>query len=135
LIEVKAAALVTGGLSDRDALTSTGVAAEDRLAPWRLGLGDKSIGEKINPGIAIMATEGFGQLPIHSEAWALLKELEGQEAVLFTATRVVGCLGRPSLIVVNEDMLDEDASGDGAIFSKGTKARLVHQNSPDMASH
>jgi hypothetical protein len=129
LIEVKAAGLITGGFSDRDVLSSAGVAAEDRLAPWRLGPGDKSIGEEFNPGIAIMSTEGFGQLPIHIEAWALLKELDGQSAVLFTATRVTGYLARPSLIVVNEDMLDEDAPSDGASLSKGTKARLVDQNS------
>ena len=129
LIEIKAAGLITGGLSDRDVLSSAGVAAEDRLAPWRLGPGDESIGQEFNPGLAIMATEGFGQLPIHTEAWTLLKELEGQTAVLLTATRVVGYLARPSLTVVNEDLLDEDAPSDTGSLRKGTKARLVDQNS------
>lgn len=129
LIDVKAAGLITGGLSDRDVLASSGIAADDRLTPWRLAPGDESIGQGFNPGIAIMATEGFGQLPIHAEAWALLKELEGRAAVLLTATRVVGYLARPSLIVVNEDLLDDDAPADSASLSKGTKARLVDQNS------
>lgn len=129
LIEVKASGLITGGLGDRDVLSSAGVAAEDRLAPWRLGPGDAALGQEFNPGLAIMATEGFGHLPIHPDAWALLKELEGQSAVLLTATRVVGYLARPSLIVVNEAMLDDDAPTDRMSFTKGTKARLVDQNS------
>jgi len=129
LIEVKAAGLITGGLLDREVLATAGVAADDRLAPWRLGPGDEAIGQEFNPRIAIMATEGFGQLPMDGDAWSLLKELEGQTAVLLTATRLVGYLSRPSLVVVNEKMLDEDAPADGASLRNGTKARLVDQSS------
>src|SRR5215211_259488 len=129
LIEVKAAGLITGGMLDREVLATAGVAADDRLAPWRLSPGDEAIGQGFNPRIAIMATEGFGQLPMHAEAWSLLKELEGQAAVLLAATRLVGYLSRPSLIVVNADMLDEDAPADGASLRNGTMARLVDQSS------
>lgn len=128
LIEVGAAGLITGGFVDREVMASLGVAADDRLAPWRMRPGDQSIGAEYTPGIAMMATEGFGPLPIHPESWALLQELNGANAVLFTPTRVAGYLQRPKLIVVNEDLIDDDAPSGTATLSSGAKARLVDQN-------
>ena len=128
LIEVGAAGLVTGGFVDREVLATLGVAADDRLAPWRRTPGDHPVGVDYTPGIAMMATEGFGPLAMHPEAFAMLKELEGTNAVLFTATRVVGYLQRPKLVVVNEDMLDDEAPSGTATLSHGSQARLVDQN-------
>lgn len=129
LIEVGAAGLITGGLVDREVTATFGVAADDRLAPWRMNPGVQAIGEEFNPRIALMATEGFGPLPMHSESFALLKELDGMPAVLFTATRITGYLARPNLIVVNEEMLDEDAPTHGMTLHEGMKGRLVDQSS------
>ncbi|MCC6792357.1 MAG: hypothetical protein IT336_11765, partial [Thermomicrobiales bacterium] len=128
LIEVGAAGLITGGFVDREVIASLGVAAEDRLAPWRMRPGDQAIGAEYTPGIAMMATEGFGPLAMHPEEFAFLQELDGANAVLFTPTRVVGYLQRPKLIVVNEEMLDDDAPSGTAMLSHGAKARLVDQN-------
>jgi hypothetical protein len=128
LIEAGAAGLITGGFVDREVMASLGVAADDRLAPWRMRPGDQAIGQEYTPGIAMMATEGFGPLAIHPESFALLQELEGAEAVLFTPTRVVGYLQRPKLIVVNEDLIDDDAPSGTAVLSHGAKARMVDQN-------
>lgn len=128
LIEVGAAGLITGGFVDREILTTLGVAADDRLAPWRMNPGDLAVGAEYAPRPAMMATEGFGPLAMHPESYALLQELEGTNAVLFTATRVAGYLQRPMLIVVNEDMLDDDVPSGTATLSQGAKARLVDQN-------
>jgi hypothetical protein len=128
LIEVGAVGLITGGFVDREVMASLGVAADDRLAPWRMRPGDQAIGAEHTPGISMMATEGFGPLPIHPESFALLRELDGQNAVLFTPTRVAGYLQRPKLIVVDEDRIDDDAPSGTAILSRGAKARLVDQN-------
>lgn len=128
LAEVGAAGLITGGFVDREVVASLGVQAEDRLAPWRMKPNDQSIGEEFTPGVSLMATEGFGQLPIHPRSFALLQELDGANAVLFTATRIAGYLARPQLIVVNEALLDEDATSGGAALVPGSTARLIDQS-------
>lgn len=127
LIEVRAVGLITGGFVDREVVASLGAAVDDRLTPWRLKPGDPAIGAEYMPGIAMMATEGFGPLAMHPEAFALLRELDGTQAVLFTATSVTGYLQRPKLVVVKEALLDEDAPSGTAPLTEGTKARLVDQ--------
>lgn len=128
-IEVGAVGLITGGLVEREIGGVIGVPAEDRLAPWRMRPSEQAIAEEINPGIALMATEGFGKLAMHAEALNLLRELNGRQAVLFTATRVVGYLARPQLVVVREELLDDDAPSSVAALNPGTLARLVDQSS------
>ena len=83
-----------------------------------------------NPGPVLQygATEGFGPLPMNSQSFEFLQELNGARAVLFTATRVIGYLARPQLIVVNEDLLDVDAPGGAAVLAAGVSARLIDQN-------
>jgi hypothetical protein len=42
--------------------------------------------------LTIMATEGFGRLPINAESFILCQELEGQTGVLIADTRVSAAL-------------------------------------------
>jgi len=128
LAEVGAVGLITGGFIDREVLASLGVATDDRLSAWRLKPNDQSIGEEFRSGIAMMATEGFGPLAINQQAFDFLQELNGARAVLFTSTRVIGYLARPQLIVVNEDLLDDDAPTGNAMLAPGTSVRLIDQN-------
>jgi hypothetical protein len=77
-----------------------------------------------------MATEGFGPLPMHPDAFALLKEAEGREAVLFPSTRVTGELMRPELIVCDGvEALDDDGLTSHAAFVAGAPVRLTDQGS------
>jgi hypothetical protein len=126
LLEVRAAAVVSGGIVEREIAGGLGLQVEDRLAPWRLGGGDRVIGEYLPPGISVMATEGFGPLPMHPDAFALLKEAEGRQAVLFPSTRVTGELMRPELIVCDDAVaLDDDGMTSHAAFANGARVRLV----------
>ena len=43
--------------------------------------------------IAIIATEGFGSLPISADAFAFLKKFEGTRVTMITTTRMSGFLG------------------------------------------
>jgi hypothetical protein len=130
LLEVRAAAVVSGGIVEREIAGGLGLQAEDRLAPWRLGAGDRALGEFLPPGISVVATEGFGPLPMHPDAFALLKEADGREAVLLPFTRVTGDLMRPELIVCDDvTALDDDGLTSHATFVAGARVRLVDQAS------
>jgi hypothetical protein len=128
LNEVRAVAFVCGGLVEREIAGGLGLQAEDRLAPWRLGSGDRALGEHLPPGISMMATEGFGPLAMHPDAFALLQEADGREAVLFPFTRVAGELMRPELIVCDDPAaLDDDGLTSHASFVNGAHVRLADQ--------
>ncbi len=127
LVAVGALGLITGGFVEREIAASLGIPADDRLAPWRLAPGDEAIGANLSPGLALMATEGFGALPMHPEAFALLTECNGQEAVLLPATRVTGFLARPELIVAEAAALDSDGQTSQAAFTAGARVRLTDQ--------
>ncbi len=129
LVEVGAVGLITGGLVDRDVIASLGISAEDRLSPWRLKPSEQSIGDELLSGIAMMATEGYGQIAINPHIFAFLQEFDGLTGVLFTSTRVVGYLARPQLIFVNSELLDDDAPTGTAALAPGSLARLIDQNS------
>jgi len=128
LIEARVAGLVCGGLVEREIASAFGLQVEDRLAPWRLGAGDRALGENLPPTISVMATEGFGPLTMHPDAFALLKEVEGHHAVIFPLTRVTGELMRPELIIPDDPAaLDDDGQASQATFVSGAHVRLVDQ--------
>ena len=128
LIEVGAVAIVSGGLVEREVASGLGLQAEDRLAPWRLLPGDRALADNLAPGLAIMATEGFGPLAMHPDAFTLLKEADGRNAVLFPATRITGELIRPELIVPDDPAaLDDDGQTSHAAFVEGAHVRLTDQ--------
>jgi hypothetical protein len=129
LIEARAAALICGGLVEREIASAIGLQVEDRLAPWRLASGDRTVGENLPPTVPMMATEGFGPLPMHPDAFALLRESEGRQAVLFPFTRVTGELTRPELIIPDDpSALDDDGLSSQAAFVAGAHIRLTDQS-------
>ena len=125
LIEVRARGLIVGGLLDRDVIAMSGVQVEDRLSPWRLSPSELVLGDNLPSPLTIVATEGFGRLPINPESFILCQELEGQTGVLIADTRVSGELIRPELVVPNPDALEFDGNHSYATFAEGSHVRLV----------
>lgn len=128
LLDVKAAALICGGFVEREIASGFGLQSDDRIAPWRLAGGDRVLGENLPSGLTMMATEGFGALPMHPEAFDMLTEFDGREAVLFPFTRTTGDLMRPELIVTDPiEALDDDGLSSHAAFVEGAQVRLTDQ--------
>jgi hypothetical protein len=125
LIEVGAKGLIVGGLLDRDIFTMAGIQVEDRLSPWRLSPSEPLLGSNLNLPLTIVATEGFGRLPINPDSFLLCQELEGQTGVLIADTRVSSELIRPELVVPKPDVLDFDGNRTYAAFAEGAQVRLV----------
>ena len=125
LMEVGAAGLITGGIVDRELVACFGMPAEDRLAPWRLGPSDVGIGDGMLAALSLMATEGFGRIPMHPQIFELLRESAGREAALIPTTRTGTNVARPQLIVIDEAALDEDAPPAAASLAEGSSVRLV----------
>jgi hypothetical protein len=127
LMDVGAAGVIVGGIVEREVSACFGVPAEDRLSPWRIGPSDSGMGDSMTTSIAIVATEGFGSLPITADAFAFLKKFEGTHVTLLTTTRMSGFLARPQIISVNQQMLDDDAPAQPIALSTDTRVRLVDQ--------
>jgi hypothetical protein len=125
LAEMRAVAVITGGLVESEIAAFLGGPAEDRLAAWRPVPGSHTIGEGVLPRVSLMATEGFGPLPMNQPAFNLFKELAGRTAVLLTATHVATPLIRPELIIPDEAGLDGDALMSQATYAAGVPIRLV----------
>ena len=86
---------------------------------------DIGIGDNLMSNLAVMATEGFGPIPINSDSFAFLRELEGQRVAMLTTTRVNGFLSRPQVIAVDMDALDDDAVASHVTVTEQTRVRLV----------
>jgi hypothetical protein len=125
LVEVGAAGLVCGSIVEREIAAAFGWQAEDRLAPWRQPPGERAIGDGLPVPLAIIATEGFGAIPMNPLAFELIGELGGQRAVVLPTTRVVGQAARPELIVPDESLLDQDAASSQALLVPGVPVRAV----------
>ena len=125
LCEIGAKALIVGGIVERELGGVFSAAIEDRLAPWRMLPGRHAMADDLVPNLALMATEGFGHLAMHPHAFALLQECDGKEAVLFPATRVVGQMFRPELIIPDVAALDNDGESTLAVYAEGAWVRCV----------
>lgn len=129
LMEVNAVGAIVGGIVERDVSACFGVPAEDRISPWRIGPSDSGIGDSMMTAFAIVATEGYGNLPMTADAFAFLQRLEGVRVSMLTTTRVSGFLARPQIIQVNQDALDDDAPARPPALDENTRVRLVDQSS------
>ncbi|HYP61839.1 MAG TPA: hypothetical protein VEQ36_15545 [Thermomicrobiales bacterium] len=127
LMDVGAAGVIVGGIVEREVSACFGVPAEDRLSPWRIGPSDTGIGDSMTTSIAIVATEGFGSLPIAADVFAFLKRYDATPVTLITTTRMSGFLARPQIISVNQGMLDEDAPAQPITLSAETRVRIIDQ--------
>jgi hypothetical protein len=133
LMEVGAAGLIVGGMVEREIAACLGIPAEDRLAPWRVGPSDVGVGDGLMSNLAVMATEGFGILPICGDVFAFLKALDGHKISLLTTTRINGYLSRPQVLAINEEMLDEDAPAEPTTLSESTRVRMTDSEALGMS--
>ena len=128
LMDVGAVGVVSGGIIEREVSACFGVPSDDRLSPWRIGPTDTGVGDSMRTTIAIVATEGFGSLPISGDVFTFLKRFDGEVVSLITTTRLSGFLARPQIIHVNDDALDDDAPAKPIELSKETRVRVVDQS-------
>lgn len=127
LIEVGAAGLIVGGLSERDLAEAFGWQLEDRLAPWRARSGETAIGGGLPVPLSVVATEGFGSLPMSPAIFEALRALRERSAVLLPRTSLEGAGSRPELIAADADAVERDAPPPTLECIPGTTARLSDQ--------
>lgn len=117
---------VAGGASDASALVFWG----DTLRPHaRLSRADDS------PPPAILATEGFGRLPMSEPIFNQLRELEGAHATLLQSyEQDHGNIARPILLIQperdSEEVSDETTSSRFAEVRKGSIVRITEPSRP-----
>jgi hypothetical protein len=102
-IEVKAAAVVVGGVSD---------SAVDALLGYHLGVavtGHESL------GLTLVVTEGFGRIPMAQRSFDLLGQHAGQRASVSGATQIRAGVIRPEVIISRPG----DAIGEGDLPGGG----------------
>lgn len=125
LIDIGAIGVIAGGIIERDVSACFVVTTDDRLAAWRIGPSDSGMGDNMRTSLAIVATEGFGSLPINGESFDFLRQHDGQRMTVITTTRTSGFLARPQIVHVNESALDEDAPPKPLSLSSSTRVRLI----------
>jgi len=114
-LEVGVKGIVVGGLDVEDLIEILG---ED--------IGVAITGEE-NIDITVIATEGFGALPISERTFNLLKNMEGKMSAINGATQIRAGVLRPEIIIPydNPDEMDESKEefSDGMI--KGSLVRVI----------
>lgn len=114
-LEVGVKGIVVGGLDVEDLIEILG---ED--------IGVAITGEE-NIDITVIATEGFGALPISERTFNLLKTMEGRMSAINGATQIRAGVLRPEIIIPydNPDEIDESKEEflDGMI--KGSLVRII----------
>jgi hypothetical protein len=115
LREVKAAAVICGGLDVAELAAAFGVPDKQRAETW------PSAGASLSTPIALIATEGFGKLAIHPAIWAFFQEYEGRDAIVTPRTSLAGYLARPQVII--EERTSDEAPA--PVLAIGSQLRLV----------
>jgi hypothetical protein len=113
--ELGVAALVVGGLDDRDLRALLG-----------RDLGVAITGQE-DLGLTLVLTEGFGHIPMADRTWNLLAANAGRVASVSGATQIRAGVLRPELLVPNEGsgaLRDEEAGGS---LDLGTTVRVIRQ--------
>lgn len=115
--EVGAAALVAGGIIDRDLAEVLG---------YEIGV---AITGHEDLGLTIILTEGFGRIEMAERTFALLKALEGKPASLSGATQIRAGVMRPEIIVPLDSPpkgLSAPPASDGEM-SPGMVVRIIRE--------
>lgn len=78
--------------------------------------------------ITIIATEGFGNLPIAKRTFELFKSLEGKSASINGATQIRAGVIRPEVIIPSDKTADMDAQmGEVTTLDIGTPIRIIRE--------
>ncbi|MCW3992619.1 MAG: hypothetical protein NWE79_07905 [Candidatus Bathyarchaeota archaeon] len=114
--EVGVAGLVAGGMNYTDVTDIMGEA-----------IGVAITGEE-ELGITLIITEGFGRMNLSHRTFKLLKDFDGQVAVINGATQIRAGVMRPEIIIPHEEAAEE-ASGEelGAGMQPGTPVRIIRE--------
>jgi hypothetical protein len=116
-VEVGVAAVISGGIIDSEIAAAFSLPADSRIGAWR------RFGAEIASPIAVIATEGFGRLPMHPALWSFFRDRQGLEAIVTTETAIGERLVRPQIIV--EEVAR--SATPGSDIQCGSKLRLVDQ--------
>jgi len=112
-IEVKAAALVTGGLDAADL---------KQLLGYDLGVaitGNETI------GLTLVVTEGFGQLALAARTLRLLSAAAGRTASVSGATQIRAGVMRPEVLVPGDVAQVERTAVDSGLLAPGSVVRII----------
>lgn len=110
---VGAAAVVSGGMEDRDV---------DTLLGSPLGV---AITGHEQVGVTVVLTEGFGRIPMADRVFELLAARAGRRASVNGATQIRAGVLRPEVLVPEPGEPLTDAASSGATLSEGTVVRLI----------
>ncbi|GIV01688.1 MAG: hypothetical protein KatS3mg015_0518 [Fimbriimonadales bacterium] len=115
--EVGAVCLVAGAVRDLDLTEYLGY-----------DIGVAITGNEDIP-LTIIATEGFGRLPMAERTFELLRSLDGKEASVNGATQIRAGVIRPEIIVPSDREVDayESADTGGGVLEIGTPIRIIRE--------
>lgn len=114
--QVGATGIVAGAVKDIDITNYLGY-----------DIGVAITGQEAIP-ITIIATEGFGNLPIAKRTFELFKSLEGKSASINGATQIRAGVIRPEVIIPSDKTADMDAQKDEATtLDIGTPIRIIRE--------
>ncbi len=122
-VEVGVVAVISGGLDAAEIESAFNLPAGTRIGSWH------DAGAGIKSPVAVIATEGFGQLPMHPALWSFLVGREGHEAIVTTRTEVGDRLARPQIIVEKPAL---SAVADRKVV-RGSKLRVVDPSNLGLA--
>ncbi len=116
-IEVGVAALVAGGIIDRDLIDLLG---------YDLGV---AVTGHEDIAVTLVVTEGFGPMPMAPRTFQLLREMEGKVACVNGATQIRAGVLRPEVIVPHEPRPAGTQVGAPAAtgLEPGTLVRLIRE--------
>jgi hypothetical protein len=113
--EVRAAALVVGGVRHQDLTTFTG---------QEIGV---AITGQEEVGFTLIITEGFGKMNMSATTFNLLKSFDGYLACVNGATQIRAGVLRPEIIIPHEEKLDEKGDAFAKGMVPGTPVRIIRQ--------
>jgi hypothetical protein len=111
--ELGAAAVVAGGMDDRDLR---------RLLGRELGV---AVTGSEDLGLTVILTEGFGRIPMASRSFRLLAAHEGQVASVSGATQIRAGVLRPEIIVPTAAPVAADAGPGPGTLAVGAPIRAI----------
>jgi len=111
--EIGVRGLVGGALHDKDLRSFLG---------YDIGV---AITGNENIGITLITTEGFGELQMDSNTWALLKSCDGKRASINGATQIRAGVLRPEIIIPTPEVKSEKSDSGAGSLENGTKIVVI----------